>query len=910
VRGSQHLMMGSYSLAMFRALLWLYPGEFRDEYGREMALVFANRYRNAANGWERVLLWAEAVAGVIFHAPKEHFYLILRDFQYALRLLWKSPVFAVTAILSLAFGIGANTAIFAVAKRVLIDTLPVERPHELRMLAWVSGHEPPTASVWGDISPTKEGGQISTCFSYPVLQELRKRTDVFADLIAFKDAEMTATINGHAEMITVEMLDGNAFHGLGLRPVLGRALTATDDAGRGTTPAAVIGDRYWASKFDRSASVLGKTISVNGATVVIVGVAPAQFTGLTTGAESQVFVPLTLQPLLLPRAQGGSGSTSLIANPQAWWIQVLVRLRHNVPETSTQAALDVVMRRTTRATLAGAKNLHQLHLKLEPGDRGLDYLDAFEKPSYVLLALAGLVLLLSCVNVANLLLARSLARGREISTRLALGASRTSIFQQLLIESVVLSAIGGMAGLSLAYFGRNVIPRLLADSGRVTPTSIDFDWRVAVFALATSLLTTLLFGALPAWRTMRTDVNAALKDVGRATMGSRRVSLGKGLVALQVALSTVLVLGSGLFVRTLINLSERALGFRTDHILLFRVNPPRTRYSDAAKLSLYRHLESELAGIPGVQSIALSNIGLIGDGHSGSTFHVSGRSKKKDEDRVQTNSVSVNFFRTMGIGILQGRDFNVHDETNSVKVAIVNRALVRRYFPNENPIGQTFESEDSTEPIQIIGITSDTRYGDLRSETPPIFYVPYLQAEVPLRMIVQIRSKAEPHTVLPQVRAMAESLDRNLPLVDVRTEEQQIETTLSTERIFAQLTTGFGIMALALASMGIYGLMAYAVTRQRTEIGIRMALGARVEQILARVLRDALSIAMAGLGIGMLFSLWLGQFISPMLYNLKAFDPAVIALTILLLLIVTLAAGIGPARRASRIDPLVSLKHE
>jgi predicted permease len=896
---------------VFRALLWIYPREFRDEYGREMAMVFANRCRDAANSWERILIWAETIAGVLFHAPKEHFYMTMRDLRYALRLLRKSPVFAITAILSLAIGIGVNTAIFAVAQRVLFDTLPAENPQDLRMLTWVSGHEPPVPPVWGDIYATKEGGLSSTCFSYPVLQELRKRADVFADLIAFKDVEMTATADGDPELIEAEMLSGDALRGLGVHPVLGRPLTPGDDAGPGTTPVVMISESYWASKFDRSDSVLGRTISLNGSPVTIIGVTPAQFTGLTMGVVPKVFAPLTLQPLLLPRAQIiGSGGDSLLNNPESWWVQILVRLRKDVPEAHTQAVLDVVLRRTALATLPGAKNLAQFHLRLQSGNRGLDYLRDYEKPSYVLLALAGLVLLLACLNVANLLLARALTRQREISTRLALGAGQTSIFRQLLTESLLLSAIGGALGLFLAYVGRNILPRLLADSGGSIQISVDFDWRIVLFAFMTSLTTAILFGVVPAWRAMHGDVNGALKDAGRATMGWHRVSLAKGLVVLQVTLSAVLVLGAGLFVRTLVNLSELPLGFRTDHMLLFKVNPPRARYSDAARLDLFRRLEQEVALVPGVQSVTLSIIALIGDGHSGSTFHVSGRPLSRAADRVQTNSIAENFFQTMGIPILQGRSFNVHDNAKSAKVAIINAALVRRYFRNENPIGQTFESEDSDGPVQIIGVAADTRYADLRYETPPTFYIPYLQADVSNRMMVEIRTKTEPFSVLPQVRAVVQSLDRDLPLVGVRTQDQQIEASLSSERTFAELTSGFGLVALALASIGIYGLTAYTVTCRTAEIGIRMALGAQVEQILRAVLREALWIGVLGVSAGIGASLWLARFIGSMLYGLRAADPVTLALTALLLIAVTLLAGVGPARRASRIDPLAALRHE
>lgn len=897
--------------AAFRALLWLYPREFRDEYGREMAMVLSDRYRDAANFLERALILIEAITGILFHAPKEHFHMFLRDLRYALRVLRKSPAFTVTAILSLAIGIGANTAIFAVAKKVLFDTLPVTNPQQLRMLTWVSGHEQPVPPVWGDVYPTKEGGRASTSFSYPVLQELRKKNEVFQDLIAFKDVEMTATIDGHPELIAVELLSGSAFNTLGVQAILGRALTPADDAGPAAAPAAVISEDYWAERFNRSASVVGKTISLNGAPVTVAGVISGRFTGLTMGNIAPVFVPLTMQPLLMPRAQMiGAGNDSLLENPRSWWVLIMARLRADVPEARAQAALDVVLRQTTMAMLPEAKGLDQFHLKLEPGDRGLDYLQGFAKPSYVLLALAGLVLLLACVNLTNLLLARAANRQREMSTRLALGAGRPCILRQLLTESLLLSGMGGMAGLLLSYLGRNIIPHLLTDSWRPARVNVDFDWRVLLFTIGVSLVTGIVFGVVPMWQAMHTDTNAALKDASHATMGRQKVWLGRGLVVLQVALSTILLMGGALFLRTLLNLSHTPLGFRAGHMLLFKLNPPRTRYTDEQMIALYRQLEDKFAAIPGVRSVTVSNIGLIGDGHSGSSFHVSGRPVRKQEDRVQTNSVGADFFQTMGIPILQGRSFNVHDNSKSPKVALVNRALVRQFFPNENPIGQTFKYEDADGLVQIVGIVADTRYADLRSETPPTFYVPYQQRSRSSRMMVEIRTATEPFGVLSQVRTAVEALDRDLPLIEVRTQEQQIQASLSSERIFAQLTSGFGLLALALASIGIYGLMAYTVARRTREIGIRMALGARVAQVLAGVLREALWMAVAGLTLGIGMSFWLVRFIRAMLYGLKATDPVTVGATAVLLICITLLAGIGPARRASRIDPLGALRHE
>ena len=896
-------------LPAFRFLLWLYPGEFRDEYDREMTRVLSDRYRAATTFWERASILLEALTGVLLHAPQEHFFMMLRDLRYAVRLLLKSPSFTLTAVLSLAIGIGANTSIFAVAKMVLFDTLPVKDPRQLRMLTWESsGPDQPVPPVWGDVSRTKEGGLASTAFSYPVLREFRKKQEVFQDLIAFKDVEMTATVDGHPELITSEMLSGGALGALGVQPILGRTLSEADDNGTSAaaSPFAVISEDYWNEKFGRSAAVLGKIISLNGSPVTIVGVTPARFTGLTMGNTARVFVPLSLQPLLVPRAQKiGAGGASLLDNPESWWVVVLARLRKDVPETETQAALDVVLRQTAKATLPEAKHLDQFHLKLRSGDRGLDYLAGFAEPSYILLALAGLVLLLACVNLANLLLARAAGRRREMSTRIALGAGRAIILRQLLTESLLLSALGGLAGLALGFVGRNLLSGLLADSWHRAGVKADFDWGVVSFAVAISLLTSLVFGAVPIWQAMRTDVNSALKEA------RQKVRVGQGLVVLQIALSTVLLIAAGLFVRTLLNLSFTPVGFPTDHLLVFKLNPPRTRYTDAQMLRLYANIEERFAAIAGVRSVTLSNIALIGDGHSGSSFEVSGQPVDPNAERVQTNGVGETFFSTMGIPILAGRGFDTHDDARSMKVAVVNRALVRRFFPRENPIGKAFRYEDADVPVQIVGVAADTRYADLRSDTPPTFYVPYRQRDYSSRMIFELRTKSEPFSVLGQARAVVESLDRDLPLVDIRTEDEQIKASLSSERTFAELTSGFGLLALVLAGVGVYGLMAYTVARRTAEIGIRMALGARDEQVLTAVLREAIWMALIGVSAGIGVSSLLAQFVvGSMLYGLKTTDPLTISATTALMMCITALAAFGPARRASRVDPVGALRHE
>jgi predicted permease len=835
-----------------------------------------------------------------------------RDLHFGLRQLQRNPILTFVAVTSLALGVGANTAIFAAAKRVLFDTLPVASPHQLRMLTWVSGHEQPVPPIWGDVGANKTGGLTGNGFSYPVLQEMRKRTDAFQALIAFKDVSMTATVDGHPELINGELLSGDAFQSLGVKAALGRTLGLSDDVAPGSGPVVVISDGYWAQRFGRSPQVLGKAILLNGVPVTIVGVSSGRFAGLQIGSPMQIFVPLTMQPVVLPRAQ--NGSVSLLDNPQSWWVQILVRLRPDISEGRVQAELDATLRQTAMPVLKRTGDLDRFHLQLEPGDRGLDYLRGqYARPSYVLLSLAGLVLLLACLNLANLLLARSATRQRELSTRLALGASRGSIVRQMLTESVLLSSFGGAAGLVLGYLGRNLVPRLLTNSSQPEQVQVQFDWRVLLFTLGVTFATGILFGLAPAWQATRIASHAGLQSSGGATANRHKLWLDKSLVISQIAISAALLMGTGLFVHTLLNLDRIPLGFESNHILLFRLSLPRARYSDAQMSIFFGKLEEELASLPGVRSATASNIGIIGDGHSGSTFHVLGRPREKDPTRIQTNSVGRDFFQTLGIPILQGRQFNSNDTSTSPKVAVVNRALAQAFFPNEDPIGRSFETapEDVVGPIQIVGVAADTRYADLRTETPPIFYVPYTQqVNGPGRMMIQIRTVANPTIVLPQVREAIESLDRDLPMIDVRTMKDQVRSTQADERALAQLAGGFSVLALVLASIGIYGMMAYAVSTRTREIGLRMALGADTSQILTRVLREAFWLTSVGSFLGLIAALGLTRFIRVMLYGIGNTDVVTIGSTAVLLIAVSLIAAFGPARRASRVDPIRALRHD
>jgi predicted permease len=480
------------------------------------------------------------------------------------------------------------------------------------------------------------------------------------------------------------------------------------------------------------------------------------------------------------------------------------------------------------------------------------------------------------------------------------------LVRQMVTESLLLATLGGAAGLTLGYIARNVIPHLLA-TRNVQQMPIAFDWQVLAFTAAVSLLTGLVFGAFPAWQATRTTLGTALKDASQGTR--RKLTTGKLLVVTQIALSAVLLIGAGLFVRTLSNLMHTTLGFQADHLLLFHIKPPRTRYTGPQTIALYTRMEERLQAIPGVTSMSVSSIALIGDGHSGSTFHVSGRPVAK-EGRIQMNTVGNAYFATLAMPIVRGRAFDTTDTGTSPKVAVINQALAKKYFPTEDPIGQMFDAEDVPVPIRIVGVSADTSYANLREKTPPLFFLLYNQYPDVGSMAVMVRTHIDPLTMAEPIRQAIAALDPNLPVVDLRTMEDQIDTSLTSERTFARLTTGFGVIALLLAMVGIYGIMAYTVARRTNEIGLRMALGAKTSEVTTMILGEAGWLAVCGITLGTLGAVALVRSVETMLFGLKPFDPLTLLATAVLLGLITLIAAFGPAYRAAHIDPLRALRHE
>ncbi len=830
------------------------------------------------------------------------------DLRFAIRALRHSPGFTAIAVTSLALGIGANTAIFTLAQEVLLRSIAVPQPERLRLLQWVQMPNTKVCPCWGNFRKNAAGELVGTPFTYVVYQQMSEHNQVFEELVAFKDIFRLAVNTGAAtESLSGELVSGNFYQGLRPRVQLGRGILPDDDK-PSASPVAVIGDAYWARHFGRSVDVLGQRIRVNDLMVTIVGVNGPEFRGAKTGG-TDLFFPMKLQPAIIPHERG-----PLLTDAKFSWVVIMGRLKTGVSQQSAQATMNVIFRNAVRSTVPERKEEQIPPLELISGARGLDMqTEMYSKPIFVLMAVAGLVLLIACANLANLLLARAAARHREMSVRLAMGAGKWRIVRQVMTESLLLAGFGGAAGLLLGYTCRGVIPNLFEQSWATTTIVLEFNWQVFVFCLALTLVTGLLFSVVPAWRATQADVNAGLKETSRMTAARHRALATKSLVVFQVSLSVLLLVGAGLFTRTLLNLKSVGIGFNPENIVLFNLDPPRARYSAAQRVDLFRRVEERLSGLPGVQSATLSSDTLLANELDNTCFRPTGRPAKANprDESVFMNAVGRDFFQTMGIPVVSGRAFSSLDTQRSPKTAVINQTLARTFFPHENPLGQTFGfCEGKSEPVEIVGISADAKYNSLREAVRPTLYLPYLQADDAGWMTFEIKTPASTASMVPELSKAVSSIDKDLPLIEIRTQLQQINATISGERVFATLTTTFGLLALLLACIGIYGIMAYAVARRTSEIGIRMALGARAREVLTMILKEASVLAIIGVVVGIGAALSATRLIASLLFGLKPTDPLTLMGAGALLLALALVAGFAPAFRASRVDPMHALRHE
>lgn len=837
----------------------------------------------------------------------------LADLRYAFRLLRKSPGFTAIAIGSLALGIGANTAIFTVAQHMLLDKLNVAHPDGLRMFYWSEPKDGIVEEMWGWWDELPDGGEVGTSFSYPVYQQMRRENKSLADVFAFKPfGRMTVTIHGDAEAAAAEMVSGNYYSTLGVIPQLGRGIQESDDGEVGSGPVVVISDRLWANRFGRAADVIGKPILVNSTALTVVGVNPPGFTGANSAQGTpDIFLPFSMQPIVSP--SGSDKEPSQLQSKSLWWVLMMGRARPGVSTSTAEAELNVALKAAVRATMPVKTDSQLPRLLLRDGSRGQNpNSEGLEKPVIVLMALSALVLLLACANLANLLLARIGARQREMSVRLAMGAGRWRILRQTMTESLLLSMMGGVAGLLLAWMVRNALPRMLADSWAPPAFAAKFSWPIFLFAAAVSIATGFVFGLGPAWQATRVQVSASLKDGGQTVTHRRRGLGGKAIVALQVALSMVLVVGAGLFARTLMRLQGEGLGIQSHNLLLFSVQLPETRYPKTASTPVLQRIEERVKAIPGAEAATLSFQPLISGSAEGHTFLPEGMQRKAEENpSALANDVGAGFFATYGIGIVAGRGFDARDTSTTRKVAVVNESLAKKYFANTNPIGKTFEEgRDHPDTIEIVGVCADAKYYRVRKDVEPTYYKPYWQSDGLHEATFAIRTSLAGAAILPALRDAVRQVDATLPMLDVRTQDEQIAANLRQERIFATLTSGFGALALVLACVGIYGVMAYSVARRTSEIGIRLALGARPRQVLTMVLREASWLGGIGVVAGLAAALLLARVVKSMLYGIAPNDPLTLVGSVAVMLGVAMLASWVPARRAAGVQPIVALRHE
>lgn len=833
------------------------------------------------------------------------------DVKYALRVLRKSPGFAVIAAGSLALAIGANSTIFAVGKQILFGRVTVPHPEQLRLLEWVGeGNVMSMMSMWGEFEPAPNGkGTLAPIFSYPVYEYLRGTNHELEDLAAFAEDSMNATVHGEAQRAVVAMVSGNFYGQMQVRVQLGRPIQPSDDRQGASSAVAVISDGLWQREFGRSPDVLGKVIRVNQQPMTIIGVNPRGFTGVKGAQESpDLFVPIAAQPVVDPK-----GKTVLLTDPTFWWVHIVARAKPGVTEQAAQSALAGRLDAAVRATMAVKAGETLPKLEVMDGSRGLHMSDSFlRKPFYVLFVLTALLLLLACANVANLLLARGTQRQREIGVRMAMGAGRLRVMRQLLTESLLLATLGGAGGLILSDVGRNLLPRLLNNPWNRSEIPVLFDWRVLGFTIAVTFGAALLFGVLPAWLSARHELSSQLKENARQATRRRTAWSGKGLVAFQIALSTILVIGAGIFLRTVTQLNSVDLGFQPDHVMVFDINPPRSRYGNGKDVLLHEQLEEKMAALPGVESVAPAAVPLAAGSMSNSTFipeNESAHAGGQTADDI--NVIGRNYFQTMRIPIVAGRGFGAQDTASSVKVAVINQALARKDFANVNPIGKRFKTDEpKDEWVTIVGVCADTRYAQLRETPPPVFYLPYFQQPEVGGMTYQIRTHLSAAALAPELRRIVQQADPDLPMVNIRTEREQMNANMQMELALATMTSAFGILALLLASVGIYGIMAYAVTQRTNEIGIRLALGALPRQVRGMILRESSWLTAAGLLVGLAGALLLTRLVKSMLYGIAPDDPTTLSAAVLLLLGVALAASWIPARRAARVDPMQALRHE
>jgi predicted permease len=833
---------------------------------------------------------------------------LVQDLRYAIRTFRKSPVFVIVAVLSLAFGIGANTAIFTLVDQVLLRLLPVKAPQQL-VLLW--GRGPHYGSNNGRYK-----------LSYPMYEDFRDHNQVFSGMFCRWETSMSVSADGRTERVDGELVSGTYFPVLGVGAALGRLFTAEDDKTPGGAPYAVISYRYWLGRFAGSPEVIGKKLIVNGHPLTVIGVSQAGFDGTDPGRSPQIRVPVMMKTEMDTL---GSSFDYNFKSRRGRWVNVFGRMKPGVTEQQAKAALqpffhqmlEMEVREKDFEHTAPEVRQHFLTMWIDllPASKGDSELRRqFSSALLVLTAIVGLVLLIACANVANLLIARATARQKEIAVRLALGASRSRIVSQLLIESLLLAVTGGLAGLALAVWMDRALLGFLPTGNTPLTISSTPDWRIMSFNLAVSLLTGIIFGLVPALQSTRPQLAGTLKDQVGSIAGGTSVGLRKALVAAQVTLSLLLLIGAGLFIRSLKNLKDLDPGFNTNNLVEFSIDPTRNGYKPERSLDFYRQLRENLDAIPGVDASALAVMPVLSGDEWDNSIAIEGFSHSPtDMPDPHMQFISPDYFRTMNIPILVGRDFRMSDGRDAPKVCIVNEKFAKRYFKDGNALGRHIGmggNPGTKLEIEIIGVARDTKYESMRDEIPEEVYQPYHQVPFVLGMMAYVRTARLPEQAFLSIRQVVNGLDSNLPVSDMKTLEKQQEESLITERLVASLSTGFGILATLLATIGLYGVMAYMVAQRTREIGIRMALGARGADVLWLVMKEVLQLVAIGVAIGLPAAWALTRFAKSQLYGIQPNDALTVALATAGIVSVAILSGYIPARRATLVDPMRALRWE
>jgi len=831
---------------------------------------------------------------------------MLKDLIHAARMLRQSKGWTIVVLLSLALGIGANTALFTAVNGVLLQTVTVPDPGSLVRLKWAGENDMVRGtSEYGSNQPYN-GKRVTATFSYPGYLELRKANKTLTDIAALNpNNRLNVVINGDADLANVATVTGNYFTMLRATPLTGRLLQEDDDR-PGAPLVGVVSHAFWRKRFAADPSVAGKIVTVNNLSVTVIGVTPEAFGGVQNPGDlgPDMTMPLSADPQLFPGQKRISEGTQ-------YWLQMVGRLKPGATLENVKGNLDGVFQQAARdgmTSYMAALTDEQRNLSTNKRERtrvpelaptsavhGIyDFDDNSRRTATLLSGVVIAVLLIVCANVANLLLSRATSRRKEISIRLSMGAPRSRLIRQLLTESVLLSAIGGGLGLVVAYWLRGLLP-----FGATAP----LDWRVFAFVFGLSVFTGMLFGLMPAFRATRVDLADAMKLESRSVAGGRSW-LSMGLLVVQVALSVVLVIGAGLFLRTLQNLRHVDIGFNPNNLLLFAVDPSLNGYDADRTATFYGDLQQALKALPGVRSAALTRVAFLSGSRSSSSINIQGRSGSNNVHMMQ---VSPEFFATLEMPVLQGRGFTDRDTSHAPKVVVISEAAAKQYFPGESPIGRRVGfSPETTSEFEIVGVVRDVRYASVRDNPPPTLFQAALQGPM-RRMIAVMRTAGDPAQLIEPVRGAIRRLDPNLPITNVATQTENLERRFAQDRLFANALSFFGGLALLLAAIGLFGLMSYNVGRRSQEIGIRMALGAKRLDVIRMILGESLALVAAGLVLGLGGAYWLGRLVSTFLFGLAPTDAATITAAVALIAVVSTLAGYLPARRASMVDPNIVL---